>query len=1053
MRKGIAPPAEERLDEEAAEDQPASSDVEEVTRKIREELSVKDQRLQTREEKSAADKHGTVLRLLTFEPPIRFELVDSSQPLVIDRVKIGEPLSMSCDCYYGVPFAASSEDGSLGLMAFLVRIEGSFYHTTQGRKKLMALCRRVEELAKARPSSLYCRPLGATVLAVSERASDLWIVTEPHSGISLERLVECSGSLSLPKSTAYLEQILQAVHELHANNIIHQDVVASNVMISTVSSRIRLVNVAIARLLRDLHQTHPLSARLEIPDDIAWRPPESLSRGSQLGKKSDIWFIGHLALQLLCGMEFTKAFGSAEDALDAMASRLPPVLVDLLRGMLAKEPSTRLSAGEAALHACFSASSLSECQLLHPLASVSIESPHVSTTGILDTPRRPAKAEASRYSTDFEEIQFLGRGAHGEVIKVRNRIDNRFYAIKRIRLDPLNVEYNSRILREVTTLSRLHHERVVRYYQAWIEGGPSLGPPGGESPFASLEESGLEESEASTGECSDERWTTEGISSMRLYSSTVGRGGTSLSSLVQFHTGFTSDEEQPSTTTTTASALDDGSDDVKAEAGPQYLYIQMEYCPNQTLRDVIDMGVEEEETWRLFRQIVEGLSYLHSQGMIHRDLKPGNVFLDTNGDVKIGDFGLAVGNDRERERLASTSTPTLTPSTTTTTTAAAASDDVDTLTGGIGTPLYVSPEQETPGARYNQKVDMYSLGVILLEMLVPFTTGMERAITIKAARSAEVILPEVLVKSERQNGLLIVRNLLNHDPRLRFSADELLKSELLPAKVEDEHVNEVIRTITTTNSPHHSRLMTSLFSQPPDPIKNYTFEYHAETVKDPLMLMGLDEISGILATLFRRYGALRIDPSLLLPKEKEEDDAEAGPLLLMPSGQLVHLPRSLVRPFARYIATNGVTDMKRFQIGSTYTTNVSGGQPRHSLEAAYDVVFSSQDPLLPTLEVLRVALDGLLQNTAGLSLSLVLRVNHHALLGPVLNRCLVPVGKIGAVLGVLAETHHSSWSKIKSALSSQVVLPPSTIESIGKLATLKGAWPSMEDMSELMCVL
>lgn len=71
------------------------------------------------------------------------------------------------------------------------------------------------------------------------------------------------------------------------------------------------------------------------------------------------------------------------------------------------------------------------------------------------------------------------------------------------------------------------------------------------------------------------------------------------------------------------------------------LYIQMEYCERKTLQDVIDEGVDEQEGWRLFRQILEGLVHIHGQGMIHRDLKPSNIFLDSNNDVKIGDFGLA----------------------------------------------------------------------------------------------------------------------------------------------------------------------------------------------------------------------------------------------------------------------------------------------------------------------------------------------------------------------------------------------------------------------------
>lgn len=53
---------------------------------------------------------------------------------------------------------------------------------------------------------------------------------------------------------------------------------------------------------------------------------------------------------------------------------------------------------------------------------------------------------------------------------------------------------------------------------------------------------------------------------------------------------------------------------------------------------------DESRLWRLFREIVEGMAYVHEQGMIHRDLKPENIFLDLNDHVKIGDFGLATAS-------------------------------------------------------------------------------------------------------------------------------------------------------------------------------------------------------------------------------------------------------------------------------------------------------------------------------------------------------------------------------------------------------------------------
>ena len=83
----------------------------------------------------------------------------------------------------------------------------------------------------------------------------------------------------------------------------------------------------------------------------------------------------------------------------------------------------------------------------------------------------------SRYQADFVELGVLGRGGGGEVVKVRNRLDRRTYAIKKIILESERGEYakagavqNRKLRREVTTISRMTHKNIVRYYQAWVEG-------------------------------------------------------------------------------------------------------------------------------------------------------------------------------------------------------------------------------------------------------------------------------------------------------------------------------------------------------------------------------------------------------------------------------------------------------------------------------------------------------------------------------------------------------------------------------------------------------
>lgn len=71
--------------------------------------------------------------------------------------------------------------------------------------------------------------------------------------------------------------------------------------------------------------------------------------------------------------------------------------------------------------------------------------------------------------------------------------------------------------------------------------------------------------------------------------------------------------------------------------------IQMECCSGRTLKDYIrnSAGTSRESNLQLFKQLISGLRHIHQMGLIHRDVKPANIFLSEDGILKIGDFGLA----------------------------------------------------------------------------------------------------------------------------------------------------------------------------------------------------------------------------------------------------------------------------------------------------------------------------------------------------------------------------------------------------------------------------
>jgi hypothetical protein len=144
-----------------------------------------------------------------------------------------------------------------------------------------------------------------------------------------------------------------------------------------------------------------------------------------------------------------------------------------------------------------------------------------------------------------------------------------------------------------------------------------------------------------------------------------------------------------------------------------FLYYVMPYVDGESLRHKLsrEPQLAIDEALRLAQEIAEALDYAHEQGIIHRDIKPGNILL-SRGHALIADFGIA-------KVMGKLGAPHL------------------TSTGSsLGTPLYVSPEQASGDPGVSHRTDIYSLGCVLYEMLAgepPFTGPSVQAILAKHA--------------------------------------------------------------------------------------------------------------------------------------------------------------------------------------------------------------------------------------------------------------------------------------------------------------------------------
>lgn len=292
--------------------------------------------------------------------------------------------------------------------------------------------------------------------------------------------------------------------------------------------------------------------------------------------------------------------------------------------------------------------------------------------------------EWSRYYREFDEIKFIAGGGFGKVYKARHKLDGLEYAIKKVYIKSSIVGNVMTHLSEVKTLASLNHINIVSYKAAWLE--PFLGNKDSKLPL-------LEDEPAYdiSSDNSSQQLNLTDPNSLSIYfenSDSLPENITiekSCKEVCKYKTNLDLKTEnfvdlkwatlyiQMSLCQMTLRHWLDQRN--KTDIKKFYASYNLSFCSGDSTYSCTNSKHSDSDNWKLLhtkivieilKQLSQGLSYIHSKGIVHHDIKPSNIFISSaekNINVQLGDFGLACPLKEVHRN------------------------------DGLGTPLYAAPEQ------------------------------------------------------------------------------------------------------------------------------------------------------------------------------------------------------------------------------------------------------------------------------------------------------------------------------------------------------------------------
>ncbi|MBQ0040109.1 MAG: serine/threonine protein kinase [Treponema sp.] len=197
-------------------------------------------------------------------------------------------------------------------------------------------------------------------------------------------------------------------------------------------------------------------------------------------------------------------------------------------------------------------------------------------------------------------------------------------------------------------------------------------------------------------------------------------------------------------------------------------YIVLEYVEGMSLDHLIEKQtiLPPQLAMLVLQDACLGLKNAHSKGVVHRDIKPGNILMSKRGEIKLADFGIA--SDEKESEVPANAKDTTVVSTT------LAGSSITMAGSTLGTPAYMSPEQLTDSSTVDARADIYSLGVMLYEMVTgtkPYAGDMAPS-TIAKIKKGNYIPPRKINGKLPAEVVYLINRMMKPNAAKRFQSIE-----------------------------------------------------------------------------------------------------------------------------------------------------------------------------------------------------------------------------------------------------------------------------------------